>query len=358
MFCIASFIVFAILGLFSASYRPLAKKAWYCVFRKITFRPCDINFDQEVKGKLLGSIMKRSPLLARFVYKWGNALAAIFVILSVWSLLSVLNAGLNLYVYDTCNPRDVQSCSLGGEACGIDQARMGFATALQQGTVHIWAAEPFIQFGKTITRIPDRMRSWNASEYLPADPSYRTPFDQNKPTALEVIDPGCRFCAQLLSNIQEAGFDQQYNLTYIAYPIPSTQYEDGYKFKQSYRIAAYLEALRIKKASHNNTPDDWTLLETILVGHDTDGIAWQEKFNTVFSNQEAEDTLLRFLRDMGYNETEQTEIQTLAQSDEVSQRLKRNAEIVENNIRTIKIPTIIFDGRRYDRVVDVKTLSK
>ncbi len=358
MFCIASFIIFAILGLFSASYRPLAKKAWYCVFRKITFRPCDINFDQEVKGKLLGSIMKRSPLLARFVNKWSNVIAAIFVILTIWSLLSVLNAGLNLYVYDTCNPRNVQSCSLGGESCGVDQSSIGFIAAIQNGKLGTWVSDPFILFGKTIIRIPDRIKTWRAENYLSENTTYLQSFDQSKPTALEVIDPGCHFCAQLLRNIKEAGFDQKYNLTYIAYPIPSTLYEDGHKFKQSYLITRYLEALRIKKGIHNGIPDDWQLLEKVLLENDTDGTALQVKFNTIYTDKEAEDTILRLLGSIGYNENEQAELKTSAHSDAVTEQIKKNIDIVEKKIRTIKIPTIMFDGRRYDRVVDVKTLKK
>ncbi len=56
MLCIASFIVFLILGVFSGYYRALAKKAWQCVGRRITFRPCDTSFADDVKGKLFGKM--------------------------------------------------------------------------------------------------------------------------------------------------------------------------------------------------------------------------------------------------------------------------------------------------------------
>jgi len=36
---------------------PLAAKAWYCVSRKMTFRTCEIRFDEELKGKLLGKLI-------------------------------------------------------------------------------------------------------------------------------------------------------------------------------------------------------------------------------------------------------------------------------------------------------------
>jgi hypothetical protein len=47
-----------------------------------------------------------------------------------------------------------------------------------------------------------------------------TPEDPSKPYALEVIDPGCVFCAELFKNIKEADVESRYNLTYMAYPIP------------------------------------------------------------------------------------------------------------------------------------------
>ncbi|MDP2656411.1 MAG: hypothetical protein Q8P11_02500 [bacterium] len=358
MFCIASFIVFAILALFSAQYRPLAKKAWYCVFRKITFRPCDINFDQEVKGKLLGSLMKRSPVCARFVYKRGNILAWIFVILSVWSLIYVVNAGLNLYVYDTCNPRDVQSCSLGGEACGIDQSGVRFVDAIRTGKIGQWISDPFVLFGQTVVRIPDRIKTWHAQEYVPDNATYFRTFDAEKPTAVEVIDPGCHYCGQLLENIKEAGFEDRYNLTYIAYPIPSTQYDNGYQFAHSYVVTSYLEALRMKQNTHNGMSDDWFFLETTLLGKDIDGVSWQIKFNTLLDDTQVEMTILDMLSEMGYDELAQDEIKALAHSDTVKDTIAHNRDFVEQKIRTIKIPTIMFGGRRYDRVVDPETLKK
>ena len=104
MFCIAAFVVLFICGIFSAAYRKLARKAWHCVLRRITFRPCDINFSEEMKGKLLGKIILIHPRLARFLDRWIDVFAWIFAILSIWSLAAVSLAGLNLLIYDTCDP--------------------------------------------------------------------------------------------------------------------------------------------------------------------------------------------------------------------------------------------------------------
>ncbi len=159
MLCIAAFIVFLVLGIFSAAYRKLAGRAWYCVLRRVTFRPCDINFKEEVKGKLLGKFVFSHPRVAKFLSKWIDWLAAIFVVLTVWSVIAVLLSGLNLMVYDTCNPRDAESCSLGGEACSIGTTEPGFIEALMQGNPHGWAFGHVVQFGETIARVPDRFRS-------------------------------------------------------------------------------------------------------------------------------------------------------------------------------------------------------
>jgi hypothetical protein len=34
-----------------------------------------------------------------------------------------------------------------------------------------------------------------------------------------VLDPGCRFCAELFRNIEESGFADTHNVTYLAYPM-------------------------------------------------------------------------------------------------------------------------------------------
>jgi len=83
MFCIAAFIVFLFLGIFSVRYRKLAKKAWSCVARKLTFRPCEIGFKEDAKNILIGKLILTKPKLAKFLDKWIELFATIFVILSI-----------------------------------------------------------------------------------------------------------------------------------------------------------------------------------------------------------------------------------------------------------------------------------
>ena len=103
MFCIASFVVLSIMGIFSATNRQLAREALDCVFRRITLRPCNTGFDTKMKAKILGSVINRSERAARFINKNFEVLSWIFFILLVAA--SVMSArGLYLfYVSGSCN---------------------------------------------------------------------------------------------------------------------------------------------------------------------------------------------------------------------------------------------------------------
>ncbi len=357
MFCIAAFIVFAILGIFSASYRDLAKKAWHCVLRRVTLRPCDIDCSEEVKGKLIGKLVFRAPRLARFLSRWIDWLAFLFVILSIWSLLYVLDAGLNLWVYDTCNPINVESCSLSGEACGVNQFSITFTDAVSEGKLGEWVAQPFVRFGQTVSRIPDRMKTWKPEEYLPPTASYYAPFDSSKPTALEVIDPSCKYCRELYQHIIAADFEHTHNLAYMLYPIPDRTKPGGYKFARSPLMASYIEAAKTLKPAHpvSATPADWQLLEKIFTGEGS-GADLQTQFVMQFTQRQAEETLHELLLQIGYTEDQAAVVAQRAGSPDIQQKLAAQKTIVEDRLRTIKIPTILFNGRRYDRVVSVDTL--
>lgn len=358
MLCIAAFILFAILGIFSAKYRTLTAKAWYCVKRRVTFKPCDIHFGEEVKNKLLAKFILRKPRLARFIDRWLDWFAFAFVILTIWSTWSVAVAGLNLYVYDTCDPNSGESCSLSGEACGVSGNELSLSDALAQNKLGEWLAQPFTTLAQTVSRIPDRLKKWDPQEYTATyQATYYSPYDPAKPTALEIIDPGCKYCKKLLANIEEAGFEKAYNLTYLAYPIPDKQAPNGYKFSSSYLIARYLEAVKKVPLVNNptNVAPDWQLLRTIFTGSDEQG-ELQNNFNLLYSPEEAEQKLLELLTTIGYSPEEVTRIQSLSQTKEIEDILAHHRDLVENQIRTVRIPTIMFNGRRFDRVVPVEQL--
>jgi hypothetical protein len=111
MICILAMVVFGILGLFSATHRPLAKEAFDCVFRRLTLRPCNSGFDQKMKGKIVGKLLTRSPRSARFVNKNFEILSwimvAIFFISMIYSGMAVYNIG----VHGTCTPENPEMCA-------------------------------------------------------------------------------------------------------------------------------------------------------------------------------------------------------------------------------------------------------
>lgn len=358
MFCIAAFVVFAVLAIFSASFRPLAAKAWHCVLRRVTFRPCDISFGAEMKGKLVGRFVFTHPRFARFLNRWIDWLSFAFVVLSVWSLLYVAHAGLALWVYGTCDPRNAESCTLSGEACGIEQDSLGFLQSVDEGRFGEWVSGPFVRFGETVSRIPDRLKTWEAKEYLGPTATFERPLDSAKPFAVEVIDPGCRFCKNLTNNLKDAGAMEVMNVSYLLYPIKKSG-TGGYKFPHSYLIASYIEATKLVSLTDGDaiTPPDWQLLEKIFaepVGNDID---LQTQFNIGMTRSDAERTLKELLVDIGYSGAEVVRIATLADSNEVTVSLAAQRAIVEEQIRTVKIPTLLFGGRRYDRAVRTEYLK-
>ena len=103
MFCIASFLVLSILGIFSASNRQLAREALDCVLRRVTFRPCNTGFDQKMKAKLVGGVLTRSETAASFINKNFEIIAWIFIVMLAVSSFFAIRGVYFYYVYGSCN---------------------------------------------------------------------------------------------------------------------------------------------------------------------------------------------------------------------------------------------------------------
>jgi protein-disulfide isomerase len=101
--CLLALIVFAVLGIFSASHRKLASEAFDCVFRRITLRPCDTGFDTKVKAKVLGKLITRSPKVAQFVNKRFELLSWVFMIVFTASTAWVAYGVYNYWAWGNCN---------------------------------------------------------------------------------------------------------------------------------------------------------------------------------------------------------------------------------------------------------------
>lgn len=134
--CLIALIIFGILGIFSASHRALAREAFSCVFNRVTLRPCNSDFKEKIKGKILSRIISRSTFLAKMVNKHYEVLSWIFFVLMIGSTFWVLRGGYNFYVYGSCNGLNqsgfcafdpsgennkVTSIGEDGKSCGITQ---------------------------------------------------------------------------------------------------------------------------------------------------------------------------------------------------------------------------------------------
>jgi len=117
-----------------------------------------------------------------------------------------------------------------------------------------------------------------------------------------------------------------------------------------------MEALKKFPLANSEIPSDWKLLDKIFTDK-KEGIEMQEVINISYTNDQTTEYILKSLKEFGYTEEQIALIRSLAESDTVKKSLDSQKDIVENKIQTIKIPTIIFNGVRHDRVVDVEGLK-
>jgi hypothetical protein len=122
-------------------------------------------------------------------------------------------------------------------------------------------------------------------------------------------------------------------------------------------MASYIEAAKQVPLSVEKRAGDWALLHAIFAQAQSGAtVSLQEKFVLGFTAQQAEEQLQALLKDIGYTPQQVLRVSELARSAEVTHALAEQRMIVEERVRTIKIPTLLIDGRRYDRVVDASAL--
>lgn len=100
--CLVALPVLALLGLFSAKYRTLAKESFRCVFTTLTFRACDASVDTRIRAQITADLAKTSKPLARFTRKYFTLLSYAFVILTVLTVGYVGYAGTQYYLWGSC----------------------------------------------------------------------------------------------------------------------------------------------------------------------------------------------------------------------------------------------------------------
>lgn len=103
VFCFVALVVFGVLGIFSASHRRLAKEAFDCVFRRVTLRACESDFDRKMKTKISTGLLKYNKSIARFFFKYFEWISWALVVLTVASALLVLAGVYNFAAFGNCN---------------------------------------------------------------------------------------------------------------------------------------------------------------------------------------------------------------------------------------------------------------
>ncbi|MDR0957046.1 MAG: hypothetical protein LBM09_00500 [Candidatus Nomurabacteria bacterium] len=351
MVCIAAFIILAIIVLCLPIIRifnkktansiwSLFKKATYCVGRRTTFRKCDSSFKDDVKNSILKKVVLKHPTWVKPLSRTIEITAVVIVVVSIWSLLVAAKAGVSLFVYGTCDVAQPSSCSLSGESCSIDSQPVDF---LQDPLK--WTGNWFAEFGDAIVNIPTRLKNWNADDYIPENAEPYNKFSWKK-NALDILDPGCSVCRESFKNQLESGFFDKYNVAVMLYPIKNPDGE--YKFANSYLITSYIEAARLRRLDGSERPIEWQILQRLFTEKDADGRDFQVAFNISYNEKRAREILAGWLADFGYSETQITEIAKLADSDEVREIIEKNMTVMNNEIKSKQIPTMIFDGKRHD----------
>lgn len=355
MVCIAAFIILAICVLTVPIIRLFSKKtadgivklfksATHCFTRRVTFRACDTSFKDDVKNGLLRKVILKHPGWVKPLSAAIEVGAFLIIVITIWSLLVGVKSLVSLYVYDTCNLQNPDSCSLDStEACTIDAAPIEF----NKDPIG-WIGNWFGEFGNAIMAIPTRMKNWNASDYLPETTSYYGGKQDGKPIALDIFDPGCQVCAESFKTQKERGFFDKYNVALMPYPIESST-GNGYKYPNSYLVTSYIMAVQLQPLDDDGgNPAAWQLVERMFTGKTDDGDSYQNAFNMSYGEQRAEEVLQDWLKDFGYSDDQIKQIAELAKSDQVKQMIADNMNTVYNEIKTKKIPTMIYGGKRHD----------
>ena len=359
MVCIAAFIILALIGGIVAivsifkpkvgkSYWKMFKKAWGCLWKKVRLQKCETGFKDDVKNTLLSRIIVKHPKWVKPLSAIIEVLSVVIVIIAVWALLTAVKSLLALWALGSCNVTKPSACTLGAEVCSIDESE---PTNVVEATGR-W----FTEWGEIFEAIPDKFKTYNAEDY---NFNYiEVKKVEDKPIAVDIFDPGCSVCMISYRNQKEAGFFDNYSVRLVPFAIQGA--DDTYKFKNSETIVRYILAADKYRAGYGAK-----LIDHIFTGFYTyktfNGSDWDEykesfqnTFNDRFTHEEAVAQLEKWLHDDGLHTAEIAEVRKAASSDEITERMKANRNVVENELRVKGIPTMIYDGGRHTGLYKVE----
>lgn len=352
MVCIAAFIILCIISVFVAvlsifrrdlgkKYWKTFKKAWACVGKKVTLQKCETGFKDDIKNSILSKVIVKKPKMVKPISIGIEVAAVLIVVITVWSLVTAVKSGLALWTLGTCDVTHPSACMLGAEVCSID----GDEPKNVVEHVGRW----FTDWGEIFSAVPDKFRSWEASEFDLQGVGMRPGEDAVE--AFDIIDPGCIVCLQSYKNQQESGFFDKYNTVLVPYPI---QNPDGsYKFSNSELITRYIFATDIKglpeslKEAEGQMEVGVNIFHKLFTEFNENHVIYQTVFNEYYNEDEARAQLEKWLKEMGFVESEIESIREISKSDEVTEKIAKNKDIVENVIHAKGIPTMIYDNKKH-----------
>jgi hypothetical protein len=335
MVCIAAFIILCLISVFIAilsifrrdigkKYWKTFKKAWGCVWKKVRLQKCETNFKEDVKNSILKKVVIKKPKLVKPLSVAIEVVSVLIVLVTIWSLVEAAKAGLSLYAFGTCNVKKPESCLVSGATyCPLETGGGNW----------------FTEWGDIFAEIPDKLKNWNAADYLP-DPA-PTKGPEDAPLALDIFDPGCDKCLASYRNQLAAGFFDSHKVALLPYSIKS---DDGaYRFLNSDLFARYLTA----------APDAaWNILNRLFTENDETGTVYQSAFKNSYSAEKAAEILNSWLADFGYSPEEVAETISIINSDEISAKIAENRRIAEEKVHIRGIPTTIYDGKKHTGVYE------
>ncbi|MBR0467960.1 hypothetical protein IJJ53_03620 [Candidatus Saccharibacteria bacterium] len=341
MFCIAAFIILALVGLFVAimsifkpklwkSYTKTLKRSWGCLWTKMRLQKCETGFKDDVKNTLLSKIIIKHPNWVKPLSIVIEILSVVIVVVVVWAIINSITSLLALWALGTCNVTKPSACSLGSEVCSIDESEP--SNPLE--ATGRWFAE----WGEIFEAIPDKFRSYNADDYsfnyIAVNES------EDAPVAVDIFDPGCSVCMISYRNQKEAGFFNAYNVMLVPFAIQDA--DGNFKFKNSAIIVRYMIA-----AEQVESGLALKIIDRVYTGKNHDGISYQNMFNDEYSEEEARAKLESWLKEAGLDSGKIKEIREISESEEITTKMNENRDIVENQIHVKGIPTMIYDGKKH-----------
>ncbi len=96
IFCLTSFLILVIPGLFSKKLRRLTQEAFNCISKKIALKPCDVSLDDKARAKLLSQTAISHPKLAKFIAHYFNLLSYVLFIVVIIIFLYLLKGLFHL----------------------------------------------------------------------------------------------------------------------------------------------------------------------------------------------------------------------------------------------------------------------